>query len=197
MGLDRILFLDFDGPLWSDRVIRHHKDNHHQNDTLRKLQNKMKENGDTFAAAITSYWRMDETAVHMLNKIMDVQVFKTVVSSSWREFCSRETIEYIFELNDLNLVLHDDWCTTIPVSGGAYGVQVSRDRLSIVNDWIVSHKDTILDYAILDDPGSGGSLISPGLVRSIDLDPDNVVIVNPEIGMELEHYNILFEVLTK
>jgi hypothetical protein len=195
--LIEFFFWTFDGPLWTDRVIRHHKDNHYQNDTLKKLQNQMKVNGDTFAASITSYWRMDETAVHMLNKIMEVQTFKTVVSSSWREFCSRETIEYIFELNGLNLTLHDDWCTTIPVSGGMYSSQVSRDRLSLVREWLTKHQDEVMVYAILDDPGSGGSLISPNLVRSVNLNPDNVVIVNPDTGIESDHYLTLFHILTE
>lgn len=195
--LPRVLLLDLDGPLWSDRVIKHHPENDMKHPKLEHLRNKMIENGDTFCASTLTYWKMDDVAVGMLNKIMEIQPFKTVISSSWRELVSKETMEYIFFMNNLNLDLHRDWCTDLRPQGHTYGTREYHDRLAEVQRWINRHKDEIDDYVILDDPGSGGSLISEGMVSSVGLDPSKVVIVNYEVGMELDHYTTVFDILTK
>lgn len=199
----KVILLDLDGPLWSDRVIRHHPANDPKHPKLEHLQNKMIEFGDTFCAAGLTYWKMDDVAVGMLNKIMEIEpTIKTVISSSWRELVSRETMEYIFFMNDLRLDLHKDWCTTIPppvdmYSNWARGGLYKSDRLIQCQQWIEAHKDEISDYVILDDPGSGGSLISDNMVQSVGLKPENVVIVNYEVGMEIDHYLTMFHILTK
>jgi hypothetical protein len=196
--MDRILLLDFDGPLWSDRVIRYHPDNNDNNHpTLINLREKMIENGDTFVARIVTYWRMDDTAVGMLNNIMKIQPFKTVVSSSWRDLCSKETIEHIFAINNLQLDLHDDWHTELSPTGHSTESKMYEDRLIQCQRWIKKHQDEIDDYVILDDPGSGGSLISDSMCESVGIDPDKVVIVNYEIGLEIDHYLEIHNILTK
>jgi hypothetical protein len=192
-----VLILDFDGPLFSDRVIRHHPDNRTNHPNFQRLYEIMQENGDTFGASILTYWKMDEVAVGMLNSLMEIEPFETVISSSWREFCSRETIEYMFFLNNLKLKLHRDWCTDLRPQGHTYGSREYHDRLSEVHRWIERHKDEIKDYVIVDDPGSGGSLIHDGHVTSVGLNPKNVVICNYEVGLELDHYETMKEILLK
>lgn len=189
----RVLFLDLDGPLWSDRVIRHHPDNDTSGHPKYKaIRDIAIQNGDTFLASCLTYWKMDDVAVHFLNKLMP---FTTVISSSWRELASKETLEYIFEVNNLKLQLHSDWSTkATPRLGWEFYRQ--NDRLGQIVEWFNRHKDEISDYAILDDPSSGGSLVSDGLVRSVGLDPTKVILVNPEIGLELEHCIRLQELLT-
>lgn len=193
--MQKVLFLDFDGPLFSDRVIKYHPDNHTRHPKHLKLYEFMQDAGDTFGASLLTYWKMDEVAVHALNQIMEITPFKTVVSSSWREFCSKETIEYLFFLNNLKLDLHNDWMTDLRPTGFSYGTKAYVDRLAEVSAWINRHKDEILDYAVLDDPGSGGSLISEGHVASVGMDPKKVVIVNYEVGLELDHITTLRDLL--
>jgi hypothetical protein len=183
----KILFLDFDGPLFSDRVIKFHSQNSYTNDTLRKFNNRCIDNGDTFGAKTTSYWKMDEVAVGMLNTLMDISNFRVVVSSTWRQLFSRESIEYLFLLNDLRVVLHDDWCTRLRENINMYESQYSRhNRRTEIEEYISRH--SIEEYVILDDPSSGMDLTE-------HKQQDRVVLVNPSIGMELEHYSQLRDLL--
>ena len=185
----RVLFLDFDGPLFSDRVIKFHPENKYTNDILRKFTNRCNDNGDTFGAKTTSYWKMDEVAVGMLNNLMDLNNFRVVVSSTWRHLYSRESIEYLFLLNDLRVVLHDDWCTRLREDCGMYAPQSSyyrHNRRTEIEEYINRHD--ITDYAILDDPSSGMDLTEHKA-------QERVVLVNPFIGMELEHYQQLKDLL--
>ena len=183
----RVLFLDFDGPLFSDRVIKFHPENKYTNDILRKFTNRCNDNGDTFGAKTTSYWKMDEVAVGMLNTLVDLSNFRVVVSSTWRQLYSRESIEYLFLLNDLRVVLHDDWCTRLREDINMYESQYSRhNRRTEIEEYISRHD--IFTYAILDDPSSGMDLTEHKA-------QERVVLVNPFIGMELEHYQQLKDLL--
>lgn len=196
--MENVLILDFDGPLWPDRVIKHHPLNRNPVETER-IQRLMVANGDSFGAAALTYWKMDETAVGMLNQIMEIQPFYTVVSSSWRDFCSKETILMLFEENGLNLQLHEHWMTPLidrGMYGGYYGAK-DQDRLLEISRWVANHKDTLGEFAILDDPGSGGVLMDDNHVRHAGIDPARVVLVDYTIGMELEHFRQLRDILTK
>lgn len=194
--LDKILFLDFDGPLFSDRVILHHKDNESlKNPTMLDFFNTLNKNGDTFAATCLSYWKMDDCAVNILNKLMQISPFKTVISSSWRELCSLESIQYLFELNGLNLDIHDDWMTETNHINNHWGVE-GHDRLIQIKRWIELHKDEICDYVILDDVLSGGSLINESKLKSLQINPERVIIVDHNIGLEHEHWLTLKDILS-
>lgn len=194
--MERILFLDFDGPVWPDRVTKFHPDNRPGNHNLRSITQEMERNGDTFGASMMTYWRMDETAVGMLNNLMEIQPFYTVVSSTWREFCSKNTIQLLFDENDLNLQLHQHWMT--PLASTFRGEYLSKDmlRLMEIKRWHANHIDTVSHYAVLDDPSSGGVLMDDAHVRGVGLDPNNVVLVDPFIGMEIFHYEQLKKLLT-
>lgn len=155
-------------------------------------------NGDSFGASSLTYWRMDAVAVHMLNQIMEIQPFITVISSSWRDFCSRRTIEHILDINGLNLRLHEHWMTDLRPPSGPYNIfQLipPEERGHQISRWLKNHEGEVRNYAILDDPGSGGSLIDDGFVRHIGLNPDNVVLVDHTIGMEQFHFKQLRDLL--
>lgn len=194
-----VLFLDFDGPLWSDRVIYHHPDNTDENHPTRfALKEAMIANGDSFGAASLTYWRMDAVAVHMLNQIMEIQPFFTVISSGWRDFCSRKTIEHILDLNGLNLQLHQHWMTDLRPPDGDYDIfqrPPKEERGHQISRWLKNHDGEVRNYAILDDPGSGGSLIDDSFVRHIGLSPNHVVLVDHAIGMERFHFKQLRDLL--
>jgi len=129
-----------------------------------------------------------------LNKLMELKPFKTVVSSTWRELFGRLSIEELFVINNLKLELHDEqWCTPLGEKR-MYGY--SGDRLHQIWEWIEGRKDEILDYVILDDPSSGGNLSSDGMVASSGLRVRNVILVDPNIGIEHWHYNRMKDILT-
>ncbi len=194
--MERVLFLDFDGPVWPDRVIKFHPDNHMDNAQLQYIIEQMELNGDTFGAKCMTYWRMDPVAVEMLNRLMEIQPFYTVVSSTWREFCSKETIQLLFNENGLNLELHKHWMT--PLASTFRESYVNKDmlRLMEIKRWLANHDDTVGPYAVLDDPSSGGVLMDDNHVRGVGMDPQAVVLVDPCIGMEMFHYDQLRKLLT-
>lgn len=193
----KILFIDFDGPLWPDRVIRYHPDNLDPDHPKREIiAETMQQNGDTMAAHCLTYWKMDDVAVGMLNWLMESNHFYTVVSSTWKELCTRDTVECIFRVNDLRLVLHDDWATTTRTSRRA-GESSADDRLKQIARWVDKNEEIVDNYLILDDPSSGGSLIDENAVRWAKLDPSRVVIVDPFIGMEISHFEQMKRVFCK
>ena len=194
--MERVLFLDFDGPVWPDRVIKFHPDNRPNNPNLQLIIREMELNGDTFGARMMTYWRMDETAVGMLNNLMEIQPFYTVVSSTWREFCSKETIQLLFDENDLKLQLHEHWMTPLASTFRESFVNKDMLRLLEIKRWLANHDETVGPYAVLDDPSSGGVLIDDNHVRGVGLDPQAVVLVDPFIGMEIFHYDQLRKLLT-
>jgi len=191
--MSNILFLDFDGPLWSDRVTEFHPDNLDLDHPRRGIiHDTMVLNGDTFIAQILTYWKMDDIAVGMLNTLAELYTFKTVVSSSWREICSRDTIECIFKQNNLNITLHSHWATDS--HRDPLDVHVT-DRLLQIKRWIDQHD--VRNYAIVDDPESGEALNDPNMVTQYGLDPNNVIIVDPSIGLELKHYYRMRQILSR
>lgn len=193
--MSNILFLDFDGPLWSDRITEFHQDNLDLDHPRRGIiHDTMVLNGDTFIAQILTYWKMDDIAVGMLNTLAELYTFKTVVSSSWREICSRDTIECIFKQNNLNITLHSHWATDSHRDPSGVHGNVT-DRLLQIKRWIDQYD--VRNYVIVDDPESGGALNDPSMVAQYGLDPNNVIIVDPFIGLELKHYYRMRQILSR
>lgn len=187
--MQSILFLDFDGPLFSDRDIEHHPENAYNDLTLKLYREACREHGDSFGASALSYWKMDEVSVNMLNKLFKKYQFTTVISSTWRTLFCKSSIKELFFLNDLDLTLHEKWCTDNErrhLSEDMYS-----DRLSQIERWLQRHAPTNSKYAILDDPLSGTRLATPSLVEQTSIKIENVVIVDPLVGMELKHFRML------
>ena len=163
---DNVLFLDFDGPLYPDRYIRVHS-------KQRKIPASVKE-----IESIT-YWMMDPMSVHMLNQLYDIHKFKTVVSSTWRKFGTKEHMENLFAENDLQLKLHDQWATPIL----HYGC-----RHAEINLWLEEYGCD--DYLILDDNDSGPQL-------DIIMDSNKVVLVDCEFGISTRHFIKMLDIVAK
>ena len=138
-----VLFLDFDGPLFPERQIRHSPSMQHYPGTR------------TFHPFI-SYWQMDETSVRQMNALYYIYQFDTVVSSSWAHYVDREDVEELFQVNGLNLHLHTNWTTPRKLSS------YRSNEISWWLDEYTEHRenDTYVAPAhiILDDPWSGSSL---------------------------------------
>lgn len=155
-----ILFLDFDGPLFPERS-NFLPGNHSGEPCIHpELPRKM------------HYWNMDPIAVHFLNQIHKEHKFLTVVSSTWRELCSREEIELLFRVNDLRLQFADDWAT-----------QEIGTRLDDIAEYI--KRNNVKAYFIIDDPWSGPDLMDASMSEHCDVvSEDAVFLCNPEEGID-------------
>jgi len=185
--MSKILFLDFDGPLFSDRGIRFHPLN------SEKYPGDL--NIDPSKFGKLTYWKMDDTSVEMLNRLQKIYPFKTVISSSWKQFCEKDFIEELFYVNSLNLTLHEDWKTSSITFR-------SCRRMEEINDWVEEHPDTE-DCIVLDDPWSGKSIDAyqrehkhyPDEYKIVD--PDNILIIDPTTGLEICHYHKMHKIVER
>jgi hypothetical protein len=172
-----VLFLDFDGPLFPERVIRH--------GPSMTVYPGIK----VFHPFIT-YWEMDETSVRQLNSLYDIYPFDTVVSSSWRHYCDRDHVEELFQVNGLKLHLHDTWYTPS---------KMSSYRVNEISWWLDDHTEHREDnsyvapaHIILDDPWSGNSLEGGGWKDSALQEP---FMVDPDVGIDSDCYKNMRKVV--
>ena len=128
-----ILFLDLDGPFFSSRAMVFPEN---QDESL--FPSSLPETIKTMAG----YWKMDPVAVAMINKVVEITNAEIVVSSSWREVCSKEDIEVLFSLNRLFVNFHKDWKTQS---------FMTMHRSREIHDWIEDHPEVTKWVAIDDD----------------------------------------------
>ena len=134
-----------------------------------------------------NYWKMDAVAVNMLNFLYNLEPFDTVISSSWKKYCSKEQVQDLFETNGLILHLVLDWCTENLDS------RRTCTRASEIELYLNDHPE-ITDYFIIDDLDSGSSLQKPhNKVYSYDniphkLDHDRIFIVDYDMGISPDDY---------
>lgn len=161
-----VLFLDFDGPLFTERGI--------------PLSRPISEYPGKPLHPFVTYWEMDHTSVRQLNSLYDIYQFDTVVSSSWKNFCDKDQIVELFEANGLRLHLHEDaWCT--PSRMSSYRV---NDIAWWLDEYTVNGEAPA--HIILDDPWSGTYLenwVTFGLQEPC--------IVDPNVGIDPEVYKIM------
>lgn len=178
---EKILFLDFDGPLFSNRIIRYHPGNTYMNPAVKFIRDQC-ERIDPVIAQGVSYAYMDPASVGILNRLQDYHKFYTVISSTWRSFMDKRGVLELFKLNDLDLVLHDDWCT--PFSNSCV-------RMGDIYQWCSDRRGAdYYDWIIIDDISSGTTLGNPYLVEELfgEGTSERVVMVDEEIGLVPKHY---------
>ena len=196
----RVLFLDFDGPLFSELAISFDPRNGKRDQEPYIKMNKWGQQAFPNMGLRFSYLYMDPSSVGMLNKLHELHKYTTVISSTWAEFCTKEMVEYLFSLNGLELDLHDDWSLyTAPdplSSSPYYSGRGSADRAAYAAYWLARHyPDQQVDWLALDDRYSGRSYLNPTRLSqlfqpSFGVTPDERVIMVPEsTGMHFEHYS--------
>lgn len=161
--MNTVLFLDFDGPLFPDRVIRFSPPaSEYPGKNLHKW---------------VTYWQMDVTSVRQLNYLFDLYNFDTVISSSWGDLCSLEQIQELFDVNGLRLRIHQDW--DIP-----HGGRFSANRAHRIKWWLDEHSvnGVYPNHLILDDPMSGSCLCDIYVMDKLGL--SEAFIVDPDIGID-------------
>ena len=164
-----VLFLDFDGPLFPERVIGMGK-------SISAYPYKLH--------PFINYWEMDATSVRQLNALYEIYQFDTVISSSWRHFIDDEQTRDLFTANKLNLHIHADWRTPS---------RMSSYRVNEIAWWLDEYerKGVAPSHIILDDPWSGTYLDSwkdHGLCEPI--------LVNPEYGISTHEFKVMKSIVT-
>jgi len=163
-----VLFLDFDGPLFPENIVQ----------VGRPIEEYP---GKLGLHPFISYWEMSNTSVHQLNALYKIYQFDTVVSSTWKDFVTKEQVEELFSVNGLKLHLHDVWSTSIhPMRRSSY-------RVNEISWWLDEQTVTINDikacpaHIILDDPWSGSTLEDDGW-RLFGLQQPH--IIDPNVGID-------------
>ena len=178
---EKVLFLDFDGPLFSDRMVKFHPDNTYNNKGVTHIRELVREMSPLVANSV-DYAHMDPASVNMLNRLQDQYGFLTVISSSWKHFLSKAGICDLFNINDLLLPLHDSWVTPKGKAG---------NRLGDIHDWFEENGGIDkYDWIAIDDPISGGNIADQYIVEGY-LGEDTFkrcIIVDPEVGLTTHDY---------
>lgn len=170
-----VLFLDFDGPVFPDRGIR-------------LSPNMSQYPGTTKFHQFIDYWEMDRTSVRQLNNLYEIYPFDTVISSSWRHYCTLENIVDLFQVNSLNLHLHEVWATPH---------RMSSYRLNEINWWLdevtISKDGNFIcpSHIILDDPWSGSYLQD---AKAFGMQEAH--LVNPDVGIDSDIFNSMKSIVT-
>ncbi len=169
-----ILFLDFDGPLFSSRALFLTENTFPHN--LEHVE-ALKLNPQA------THWKADPVAVAFLNTLLAASPYQIVVSSSWADEGnhSKEGIFNLLKANGIKAPLHKDWKLNKQ--------NMMWDRLYHVKDWLDRNKPD--NYVIIDDVHSGGSLAKESSVMDLGMDPSSIVLVDIENGISHQDYQIL------
>ena len=190
---NRVIFLDFDGPMFPDRTV--------QFDVRNRYKHRAsvwagggddivcnKEVKDFFEACESevgrrwgTYCFMCPSAVGMINHLGFNYDARIVVSSSWGNIFTKNDIEALFELNGIVVPFHENWnIWTDPMQRG-------RQRANLIAQWMKENK--YMDYVIIDDPQSGACLCDQYEMTKLGFDLDRIIIVDPEVGLTMGDIN--------
>lgn len=179
MTQSNILFLDFDGPLYSSRALLLAENQGH---VAQKQCNKL----NLYVHA--NYWKMDPIAVDMLNNLYNnTTSYHLVISSSWSHphLHDKDTIENLLSVNGIQAPLHQDWRTE----------KNSKLRVEQISNWLKSHPH-INNYLILDDIESGLELADDEVLEEYDIHHSVVTLVSIDDGISMKNYEKMRHVMS-
>lgn len=174
-----VFFLDFDGPFFPRKcfLLPENKD---------EQAKKMCAQLDLYPKI--AYWKMDPFAVAMMNNLHEhYYPFDAVISSSWShpQLHEQHQIQDLMIANGLNCPMHKNWRTD---KGPA-------KRIEQIAKWLQENPG-VDKYVILDDHESGNEMLDKNVILSFGLDPDCVVMVDMNDGLNMENYHHLCGLLT-
>jgi cellulose biosynthesis protein BcsQ len=173
----RVVFVDIDGPMVSDRTIRFDPKNKSNHPTVQDFIAKHCDEGD-FAARVITYIHFDTVAVGMMNELYDQYPYEMVLSSSWFHIINEKQTRALFEYNGIKAPWHKRWNTPR---------RFNSTRGEEISWWL--KENSSYDYIVLDDPSSFPDSSDPNVLRQFDIDPDYCIIVDPFIGLEYHHFD--------
>jgi hypothetical protein len=169
MKLPHVLFLDFDGPLFSGKALLLPENNDNNSPTLKELD----------LHPMVSYWKADPMAIAILHELFKIRPFQLVISSDWADERLHDFshIEKLLKINRLNIPMHKIWKT--PRTG-------VKNRVQEIAQWLEENPHS--DYLILDDEDSGGGLMDDKALHQLKIKKDKVIIVDFDEGISMRNY---------
>lgn len=170
MKLPHIVFLDFDGPLFSQKALLMPENNAEGSIILKELN----------LHPFVSYWKADPMAVAMLKDLYHIRHFQLVISSSWadEQKHNKEQIVRLLKINDIDIPLHNDWRTPRTVGESEKSQEILK--------WLQNNKYS--DYLILDDHDSCDNLSNDKIIKDIGIDKNKILLVDVEDGLSMRNY---------
>lgn len=165
MNFAHIVFLDFDGPLYPEKILLL-PENNEDNTMLKELN----------LHPMVTYWKMEPSIIAMLNQLYEIRPYFIVVSSTWANLHSKDQIETLLATNGLNVPLHADW--KIDLDNGK--------KSPHIKNWLDNHK--IADYMIIDDDESGDEFNKVEYIERMNLNKNNIILLSPEDGVGMAHF---------
>lgn len=164
-----VVFMDFDGPLFSSRALMLPQNNEYAEYFLNELN----------LNPLVWYWYADPVAVSMLNQLMKVRSFKIVISNNWanNELHKKEDIMGLLEKNNLTIPLHNAWKNDVK-SDLSRPLQISK--------WL--SKNQVDDYMIIDDNESGMDFKNYAILKEAKIPSEKVVLVNNQDGILMNDF---------
>lgn len=165
MNFPHIIFLDFDGPLFPEKILLI-PENNADSDMLKDLG----------LSPLINYWKADPAIIAMLNQLYELRSYFIVITSVWADYHDKEQMESLLAINGLNVTLHEDWKLDL--------VQESKGKR--ISDWLSKHK--IADYMILDDDESGENFLDSRYLLENKINKDKIVLVSMEDGATMLNF---------
>lgn len=166
MKFPHIVFLDFDGPLFSERALLMPENNGGASAILGALE----------LDPMVSYFKADPVAIAMLHSLYDIRTYQIVITSSWAEAHTREQIQRLLNINDVNISMHKNW--KIEKKG--------FEKSEAISNWINENK--LSDYLILDDLDSCEKLNEERHIRKLGLSRSKIMIVDEREGITMKDF---------
>jgi hypothetical protein len=170
MRYPHIVFLDFDGPLYSNKAMLLPENNGGASEILRELK----------LHPFISYWKADPMAIAMLHYLHNLRPFQLVISSSWADerMNDKEQIERVLRINDLDIPMHKDWRTP--------RIKGVTERAGEIAEWLKNNKYS--DYMVIDDDESGPQLANQSHIKNLELDKYKIVLVDVDEGLTMNNF---------
>lgn len=165
MNFAHIVFLDFDGPLYPEKILLL-PENNEDSSMLHELN----------LHPMVTYWKMDPVIIAMLNQLYEIRPYFIVVSSSWANLHSKEQIETLLATNGLNVPLHDNWKIELE----------QNEKSQAIANWIKNHR--IADYMIIDDDESGEEFTNISKIEKLYIAKEKIILLSPEDGVTMANF---------
>lgn len=163
-----VVFLDFDGPMFPTKMCLFKENREPISD---EMIAKIGLNQELY-----QIWKMDDFAILALHKLYEFNPFEIVVSSNWGNGNTREVIQNLFNANNIEIPLAQDYRLA----------QVNMSRLERVKEYIV--RNNIQNYLMIDDYDSCPEMENLDNIEKLGLDSKSIFAVNFNNGISLENY---------
>lgn len=165
MNFPHIVFLDFDGPLFPEKILLLPENNQ---DTLMLSELKLH--------PMVTYCKMEPCIIAMLNQLYELRPFFIVISSPWANLHSKEQIESLLASNGLYIPLHKDWSLNLEF----------KSKVESVSNWLNDKK--IADYMVIDDDESGEDFQESKNLKLFKIDLKKIILLSHEDGVKMSDF---------